>query len=87
MLLKEMSKFDNSCKKTNFLKILVQEMRNFGNLCLETPTHGTFDEEISLANGTIFTKIGLANGAVLKLWAAPPTRNLAGNPPPVNIST
>ena len=28
------------------------------------------------------TKIGLANGYFLKLWAAPPTRNLAENPPP-----
>ena len=34
------------------------------------PTHGTFDVETSLAKGIIFRKIGLANGAILKLWAA-----------------
>ena len=30
-------------------------------------THGTFDAEISLARGIIFTKVGLANGSILKL--------------------
>ena len=37
-------------------------------------THGGGSSEgkISLAKGIIFTKIGLANGYILKLWAAPP---------------
>ena len=33
------------------------------------PTRGTFDVEISLVKGIIFTRIGLA---ILKLWAAHP---------------
>ena len=58
-------------KKSNFLKILVQKMRKFGKYCLETPIQSTFEGKISLAKGIIFTKIGLANGHILKLWAAP----------------
>ena len=47
------------------------------------PIQSTSEGKISLAKGVIFTKIGLANGYILKLWAAPPNRNLAENPPPV----
>ena len=36
------------------------------------PNHGTFDVEINLAKDIFFTKIGLANGAILKLRAAHP---------------
>ena len=46
------------------------------------PTHGTFDVEISLAKGVIFSKIGLANGAILKLWAAHPCPKFSREPPP-----
>ena len=45
------------------------------------PTHGTFDVEISLAKGIFFTKIGLANGAILKLWAAHPYPKFSREPP------
>ena len=45
------------------------------------PTHGTFDVEISLAKGIIFRKIGLANGAILKLWAAHPCPEFSREPP------
>ena len=47
------------------------------------PIQSTSEGKISLAKGIIFTKIGLANGYIFKLWAAPPTRNLAENPPVV----
>ena len=50
------------------------------------PIQSTSEGKISLAKGIIFTKIGLANGYILKLWAAPPNRNLAENPPPVRFS-
>ena len=46
------------------------------------PTHGSFDVEISLAKGIIFTKIGLANGAILKLWAAHPYPKFSWEPLP-----
>ena len=49
------------------------------------PIQSTSEGKISLAKGIIFTKIGLANGYIFKLWAAPPTRNLAENPPPVML--
>ena len=45
------------------------------------PIQSTSERKISLAKGIIFTKIGLANGYILKLWAAPPNRNLAESPP------
>ena len=45
------------------------------------PTHGTYDAEISLAKGIIFTKIGLANGAILKLWVAHPYTKYNREPP------
>ena len=44
------------------------------------PVQSSSEGKISLAKGIIFTKIGLANGYILKLWAAPPNRNLAENP-------
>ena len=44
------------------------------------PTHGTFDVEISLAKSIILTKIGLANGAILKLWAAHPYPKFSREP-------
>ena len=70
---KEMSNFGNSCKETHIVfKFWSREYKKFGKLCLEKPTHGTFDVEISLARGIIFTKIGQANGAILKLWVAHP---------------
>ena len=46
------------------------------------PTQGTFDVKISLAKGIIFRKIGLANGAILKVWAAHPSPKFSGEPPP-----
>ena len=45
------------------------------------PTQGAFDVEISLAKGIIFRKIGLANGAILKLWAAHPCQKFSREPP------
>ena len=55
-------------------------MQKLGKFCLEKmPTHGTFDVEISLAKGII--KIGLANGAILKLWAAHPCPKFSREPP------
>ena len=36
------------------------------------PIQSTSEGKISLAKGVIFTKIGLANSYILKLWAAPP---------------
>ena len=59
-------------KKPKIFQILVQRMQKFGKFCLEHAIHGTFDVEISLAKGIVFTKIGLANGSILKLWAAHP---------------
>ena len=46
------------------------------------PTHGTFDVEISLAKGIIFRKIGLANGAILKLWEEHLCPKFSREPPP-----
>ena len=46
------------------------------------PTHGNVDVEISLAKGIIFRKIGLANGAILKLWAAHPCPKFSRELPP-----
>ena len=66
-LVKEMSNFGNSCKETQFFQILVLRTQKFGKFCPENATHGTFGVEISLAKGIIFRKIGLANGAILKL--------------------
>ena len=57
-------------------------MQEFGKFCLENAIHGTIDVEISLAKGTVFTKIGLANGAILKLWAAHPYPKFSKEPPP-----
>ena len=48
------------------------------------PTHGTFDVEISLANGIILTKIGLANGTIQKMWAAPTYPKFSRELPPVH---
>ena len=45
------------------------------------PSQGTFNVEISLAKGIIFTKIGLANGTILKLWAAHPYPKFSREPP------
>ena len=58
-------------------------MQNFGKFCLENAICGTFDVEISLAKGIVFTKIGLANGAILKLWAAHPYPKFSQEPPPL----
>ena len=46
------------------------------------PNHGTFNVEISLAKGIIFTKIGKANGTILKLWAGNPYPKFSQTPPP-----
>ena len=51
-------------------------------LSKKTPTHGTFDVEFSLTKGIIFTKIGLANGTILKLWAANPYPKFSREPIP-----
>ena len=70
---KEMSNFGNSCKETQiFFKFWSRECKNLASCVEKMPTHGSFDVEISLAKGIIFTKNGLANGAILKLWAAHP---------------
>ena len=57
-------------------------MQKFGKFCLENAIHGTIDVEISLAKGIFFTKIGLANGAILKLWAAHPYPKFSQEPSP-----
>ena len=62
-------------------------MQNFGKFRLENAIHGTFDVEISLAKGIVFTKIGLANGAILKLWAAHPYPKFSQEPPSPVIET
>ena len=68
---KEMSNFGNSCKEAQiFSNFWSKECKKFGKFCLENAIHGTIDVEISLAKGIVFTKIGLANGAILKLRAA-----------------
>ena len=56
-------------------------MQKFGKFCLVNAIHGTIDVEISLAKGIVFTKIGLANGAILKLWAAHPYPKFSQEPP------
>ena len=43
-------------------------------------THCTFDVEITLAKGIIFTKIGLANSTILRLWAAHPYPKFSREP-------
>ena len=83
ILVKEMSNFGNSCKETNiFFKFWSLECKNLANFASKMPTHGTFDVETSLAKGIIFRKIGLANGAILKLWAAHPCPKFSREPPP-----
>ena len=83
ILVKEMSNFGNSCKETNiFFKFWSLECKNLASFAKKMPTHGTFDVEISLAKGIIFRKIGLANGAILKLWAAHPCPKFSREPPP-----
>ena len=57
-------------------------MQKFCKFCLENAIHGTIDVEISLAKGIVFTKIGLANGAILKLWAAHPYLKFSQEPSP-----
>ena len=47
------------------------------------PIQSTSEGKISLAKGIIFTKIGLANGYIFKLWAAPPYPKFSREPPPV----
>ena len=47
------------------------------------PIQSTSEGKISLAKGIIFTKIGLANGYILKLWAAPPNPKFSREPPVV----
>ena len=70
---KEMSKVGNSCKKNlSFLKFWFRECENLASFVEKLPTQGTFDGEISLAKGSIFTKINLANGNILTLWTAHP---------------
>ena len=46
------------------------------------PIQSTSEGKISLAKGIIFTKIGLANGYIFKLWAAPPYPKFSREPPP-----
>ena len=57
-------------------------MQKFGKFCLENANSWHFDVETSLAKGIIFRKIGLANGAILKLWAAHPCPKFSREPPP-----
>ena len=45
------------------------------------PIQSTSEGKISLAKGIIFTKIGLANGYIFKLWAAPPYPKFSREPP------
>ena len=47
------------------------------------PIQSTSEGKISLDKGIIFTKIGLANGYIFKLWAAPPYPKFSREPPPV----
>ena len=46
------------------------------------PIQSTSEGKISLAKGIIFTKIGLANGYIFKLWAATPNPKFSREPPP-----
>ena len=69
-------------KKPEFFSNFGPENAKFCKFCLENAIHGTFDVEISLAKGIVFTKIGLANGAILKLWAAHPYPKFSQEPPP-----
>ena len=79
---KEMSNFSNSCKETQiFSNFWSRERKNLVSFCLENAIHGTIDVEISLAKGIIFTKLGLANGAILKLLAAHPYPKFSQEPP------
>ena len=56
-------------------------MQKSGKFCLENAIHGIIDVEISLAKGIVFTKIGLTNGAILKLWAAHSYPKFSQEPP------
>ena len=49
------------------------------------PTHGTFDVELSLAKGIIFTKIGLAKGSILN--CRPHTIHIFSRDPPQSIES
>ena len=51
------------------------------------PIQSTSEGKISLAKGIIFTKIGLANGYIFKLWAAPPYPKFSREPPVLKLST
>ena len=51
------------------------------------PRKGIFYVEISLAKGIIFTKMGLANGSILKLWAAHRYLKFSREPPSPGGST
>ena len=62
--------------------VIFAKWENLASFAKKMPIQSTSERKISLAKGIIFTKIGLANGYIVKLWAAPPTRNLAENPPP-----
>ena len=58
VLAKEMSNFGNSCKVSNFLLSWSRECENLACF-VKTPTHGTFDVQISLAKDIIFTRVGV----------------------------
>ena len=59
-------------------------MQKFGKFCLGNANSWHRNIEISVAKGAIFTKIGLANGAILKLWAAHPYPEFSREPPPLS---
>ena len=76
-----MSNFGNSCKQTQiFSNFGLENANTWQVLSRKCQNHSTFKVESSLAKGIIFTKIGLANSTILKLWAL--TRKLAKNPTP-----
>ena len=82
-LVKEMSKFGNFCKKNpTFLEFWSGKCENLASFAWKMPIQSTSEGKISLAKGIIFTKIGLANGYILKLWAAPPYPKFSREPPP-----
>ena len=69
----KMSNVGNSCEETHiFFKFWSRECTTLASFVEKMPIRGTFDVKISLTKGTIFTNIGLANGAILKMWAAHP---------------
>ena len=72
---------DYSGKETQNFDDFGLEKGKFSSFSPGNANSGIFDVQF-LANGIVFTKIGLANSTILKLWAAHPYRKFGHDPPP-----